>query len=427
MNAKRERPASLTSSLLARKGEAAPSRLADGSAPRDVMALHEEIVARLAEEIEQEGLFRHEDEDGHDVEMRAVQEPAFDFGDDELGSAPAVDDAADETPAAAEAAASASDNPPYDDDTDFGYDAEAEADEDAAEEPVAAAAAPMIAAPQLSAVRPGALRADVPPPSDVDDTDTPHEMAAKAAPAAAPSAAKSVPQSAFVTLRPSDGAGPSAPPAKVAPARMIASLPMAFAVMVAIAIGGGLGLWVAGSLVSHAPAPAAPTVASDVPPPRVDDGTSVAPLDVPDTGKVAMAPIDTPAAPAAPALRKSAPIPAAPVEAPMPTPAPEHKTVAKAPAPAPAAPASSAALTGAYGIQLLATPAEKDAEDSWTRLSAKHKATLGKLPHEVVRADLGAKGVFYRLRAGSFANRADAKAVCAALAAAKQDCLVIKR
>jgi SPOR domain len=45
------RPAMLTSTLLARKGEAEPAHLADGSVPRDVIALQEELVARVADDI----------------------------------------------------------------------------------------------------------------------------------------------------------------------------------------------------------------------------------------------------------------------------------------------------------------------------------------------------------------------------------------
>jgi hypothetical protein len=45
------RPATLTSSLLARKGEAEPARLNDGSVPKDVIALQEELVARVAADI----------------------------------------------------------------------------------------------------------------------------------------------------------------------------------------------------------------------------------------------------------------------------------------------------------------------------------------------------------------------------------------
>jgi hypothetical protein len=40
------------------------------------------------------------------------------------------------------------------------------------------------------------------------------------------------------------------------------------------------------------------------------------------------------------------------------------------------------------------------------------------------RADLGAKGVFFRLRIGPFASSADAKSFCDGLKTRGQDCLV---
>jgi hypothetical protein len=43
-----------------------------------------------------------------------------------------------------------------------------------------------------------------------------------------------------------------------------------------------------------------------------------------------------------------------------------------------------------------------------------------------MRADLGKKGIFYRLRAGSFANQVTAKALCQSLAKVKVGCLVIR-
>ena len=43
----------------------------------------------------------------------------------------------------------------------------------------------------------------------------------------------------------------------------------------------------------------------------------------------------------------------------------------------------------------------------------------------VQRADLGAKGVFYRLRVGAFEARADATEFCNALKATDQTCIVV--
>ncbi len=41
--------------------------------------------------------------------------------------------------------------------------------------------------------------------------------------------------------------------------------------------------------------------------------------------------------------------------------------------------------------------------------------------------DLGARGIFYRVQAGYFPDRASALELCTALKARGQDCLVVKR
>ena len=60
------------------------------------------------------------------------------------------------------------------------------------------------------------------------------------------------------------------------------------------------------------------------------------------------------------------------------------------------------------------------------RLREKNKRLLGKLALDIVRADLGTQGIFFRLRAGPLASRAKAKALCQALAKAKVGCLIIR-
>jgi hypothetical protein len=46
---------------------------------------------------------------------------------------------------------------------------------------------------------------------------------------------------------------------------------------------------------------------------------------------------------------------------------------------------------------------------------------------DIQRADLGAKGVFYRLRVGTFPDRDAAKEFCADVKAAGKDCMVVAR
>ena len=118
--------------------------------------------------------------------------------------------------------------------------------------------------------------------------------------------------------------------------------------------------------------------------------------------------------------------PASPPPAAVP-PKAEPQTAAK---PAEAAPATQmdaaqSALSGDYLVQLLAARDATAAEREWTRLSKAHNDLLGALGHVVVRADLGAKGIYFRLRTGPFADKAAASALCESLKKRSQGCLVV--
>jgi len=94
----------------------------------------------------------------------------------------------------------------------------------------------------------------------------------------------------------------------------------------------------------------------------------------------------------------------------------------------PSAPQPVAALAPKqqFGVQLAALRDEAGVPNEWRRLQAAFGSILGKLESHVVRADLGQRGVFYRLVAGRFANEAAARTACDELQALKQDCLVVK-
>ncbi len=164
------------------------------------------------------------------------------------------------------------------------------------------------------------------------------------------------------------------------------------------------------------PQPASP---KDLPKSGDALGDGMAPLPPPlpevakpvETAKVPP-PMAAPAKPAEPA--KPAAVPLAKVE------------TVKPAAPAPAA-SEKITATGAWQVQLAALKEESRAKSEWTRAMKVAPAILGNLPHEVVRADLGAKGVFYRLRAGGFAAREQAEQVCESLKAKGIGCVVAKR
>lgn len=147
---------------------------------------------------------------------------------------------------------------------------------------------------------------------------------------------------------------------------------------------------------------------------------------------------ETPAA----ALPPPAPVPA---EAPAPVPPPAAESpappvkqeqvalsrpVPSSPPAKPAAkavpPKSTAAATGRFQVQLLAVRSEQDAKAAWQRLQDKNSDVLGGLSYSVQRADLGAQGVFYRLRAGPIADEAKAKSICSTLSGRNVSCLIIK-
>ena len=69
---------------------------------------------------------------------------------------------------------------------------------------------------------------------------------------------------------------------------------------------------------------------------------------------------------------------------------------------------------------------QEAAKSEWQRLSKKHNSLLGQLSLNVVRADLGNKGIFYRLRAGPIADLTAAKTLCQALVKQKVGCLVVR-
>lgn len=156
----------------------------------------------------------------------------------------------------------------------------------------------------------------------------------------------------------------------------------------------------------------------------------------------------TPEVPAPPAIAATTPVsqPAS-VSAPTSlTPAPSNakknevapaKPVGETPsAPAPvktasmAAPAKVAVATqpagGSYEVQLAAMKSQPEAEAVWKKVQTANKDLLGSLTVDIQRADLGAKGVFFRLRVGPL-DEAGAKNLCAELTKRNQGCIVARK
>jgi hypothetical protein len=114
--------------------------------------------------------------------------------------------------------------------------------------------------------------------------------------------------------------------------------------------------------------------------------------------------------------------------APPPAPAPAKPAEVKPAEPKPAE-AKSAPLKlgkGEYQIQLAALHDIESAQKQWSRMAAANRDVLGSLSPDIVRADLGSKGVFFRLRAGPL-DEASARRLCEELGKRKIGCMVVHK
>ncbi len=112
-----------------------------------------------------------------------------------------------------------------------------------------------------------------------------------------------------------------------------------------------------------------------------------------------------------------------------PSPAPAHPGAAPAPEPPakPAvAPAPAANVSGGWRLQLAAVRSQDEAGREWARIKHTYADLLGSLNYTTVRADLGSKGIFYRIVAGPIADGAQAARVCETLKQRKLGCILVK-
>lgn len=91
---------------------------------------------------------------------------------------------------------------------------------------------------------------------------------------------------------------------------------------------------------------------------------------------------------------------------------------------APVLPTETVASRG-FAVQLGAYGSRTGAESAWRSAVGRHNILSG-LPHDLEPLQRSS-GTLYRLRAGSFASRAEAESVCNRLKSAGQDCLVAER
>ncbi|HZU89122.1 MAG TPA: SPOR domain-containing protein [Stellaceae bacterium] len=155
------------------------------------------------------------------------------------------------------------------------------------------------------------------------------------------------------------------------------------------------------------PPPPKPSAAAPSPPPQAASSQ-------PSPAGPAVAPAPTAAPPAAPPS-SAAPTTAMPVSE---TPAPETAS----PPPAPLHPAI--AKTGGVRLQLGAVRDPEAARREWQRLKRANADLLGDVAGFAVRADLGAKGIYYRIETAPLADPAVAARICGALKRRGAGCIL---
>lgn len=82
---------------------------------------------------------------------------------------------------------------------------------------------------------------------------------------------------------------------------------------------------------------------------------------------------------------------------------------------------------GPYVAQLAALRSEAGVEEAWRRLSSRAPRLFERARLDVEHADLGPRGVYYRVRAGYFPDRANATRFCERIRRMGQDCVVTGR
>lgn len=96
-------------------------------------------------------------------------------------------------------------------------------------------------------------------------------------------------------------------------------------------------------------------------------------------------------------------------------------------APPQLSPAPRIAGDGPYVAQLAALQSEAAVDPAWRRFSSRAPGLFASAHLDVERADLGARGVYYRVRAGYFADRAEAARFCERIRQMGQDCIPTAR
>lgn len=103
---------------------------------------------------------------------------------------------------------------------------------------------------------------------------------------------------------------------------------------------------------------------------------------------------------------------------------PEEQATEEVASSAPEAPSEQQEISG-WSVQIASATTEEAAWSSWNKMKSRNKALAGKEP-VVVRADLGTKGVFYRVRLVGFDTQGEASKECARLKSRGVKCFISK-
>jgi hypothetical protein len=85
-----------------------------------------------------------------------------------------------------------------------------------------------------------------------------------------------------------------------------------------------------------------------------------------------------------------------------------------------------AGKAGPVHVRLASVRSAEAARDEWSRLKRENPDLLGKLSAVAVRADLGEKGIYYRIQAGPLSDAAAAERLCSQLKRRKLGCLLAR-
>ncbi|HEY8947678.1 MAG TPA: SPOR domain-containing protein [Rhizomicrobium sp.] len=130
-------------------------------------------------------------------------------------------------------------------------------------------------------------------------------------------------------------------------------------------------------------------------------------------------------APAAKPVEKPPVVAAKPAETKAPASIAKPVETAALPPPPAAKVETAPAAGGAYVLQIGAYKSQADADAAWKSFKSKHPMAAS-YSEDVRKADLGDKGTWYRLRMGSFGDKAAAASFCEKLKSDGGSCLVAK-